>query len=377
MYVTDKILPELPAPSNSKGLVYWLKTNLFNGPINSIFTVFAFYVLYKVLPPAVEWAFIDATYFAESSSECKLENGDRKDGACWAFITNRFDQIMYGFYPESERWRPNLAGILLVLLAIPLFIEKMPKKAWLGAFILVVFPFIAYGLIHGGGLGSFLNLDIVDTGKWGGLMLTLIISLVGILVALPLGTVLALGRRSDMPIVKSLSVVFIEFWRGVPLITVLFMSSVMLPLFFSEGTDFDKLARAMIGIILFQSAYVAEVVRGGLQAIPKGQYEAAVAMGLTYWKSMFLIILPQAMKLVIPGLVNTFIALFKDTTLVLIIGLFDLLAIIENVLGSDTAWLGFHTEGLVFAAFVFWIFCFGLSRYSMALERKLDTGHRN
>jgi len=374
MYVTDKILPELAAPSNSKGIVHWLKVNLFNGPFNTIFTLFAFYVLYKVIPPAIEWAFIDATWFAETSAECKLENGDRKEGACWAFITNRFDQTMYGFYPESERWRPNLAGIMLVLLTIPLFFEKTPKKAWLGGFILVIFPFIAYFLIRGGSFG----LDAVDTGKWGGLMLTLIISLVGILFALFFGTILALGRRSEMPIVKSLSVVFIEFWRGVPLITVLFMSSVMLPLFLPTDMEpLDKLARAMIGIILFQSAYVAEVVRGGLQAIPKGQYEAAAAMGLSYWKSMFLVILPQAMKLVIPGLVNTFIALFKDTTLVLIIGLFDLLAIIENVLGADNAWLGFHTEGLVFAAFVFWFFCFSLSRYSMALERKLDTGHRN
>jgi general L-amino acid transport system permease protein len=208
-------------------------------------------------------------------------------------------------------------------------------------------------------------------------MLTLNISLVGIAAALPLGIIQALGRPSEMPIVKSACVVFIEFWRGVPLISVLFMASVMLPLFLPAGSDFDKLARAMIGIILFQAAYVAEVVRGGLQAIPKGQYEAAVAMGLSYWKSMLLIILPQALKLVIPGLVNTFIALFKDTTLVLIIGLFDLLAIIENVLGSDSSWLGFFTEGLVFAAFVFWIFCFSMSRYSMALERKLDTGHRN
>jgi len=373
MYVTEKMLPELPAPSNSKGIVHWLKVNLFNGPFNTIFTLFAVFVLYKLIPPAVEWAFIDATWFAETSSECKLENGDRKGGACWAFITNRFDQIMYGFYPEAERWRPNIAGIMLVLLTIPLFFERMPKKTWLGGFTLLIFPFIAYVLIRGGSFG----LDVVDTGKWGGLMLTLIISLVGILFALLFGTILALGRRSNMPIVKSLSIIFIEFWRGVPLITVLFMSSVMLPLFLPEGTTFDKLARAMIGIILFQSAYVAEVVRGGLQAIPKGQYEAAAAMGLSYWKSMFLVILPQAMKLVIPGLVNTFIALFKDTTLVLIIGLFDLLAIIENVLGADNAWLGFHTEGLVFAAFVFWLFCFSLSRYSMALERKLDTGHRN
>lgn len=368
MYVTDKILPELPAPSNTKGILHWLKTNLFNGPINIFFSLLALYLIYKTIPPLIQWAFIDATWVADARDQCL---GEEK-GACWAYISNRFDQIMYGFYPAEERWRPNLAGILLVLLTIPLFFEKTPKKVWLGGFILIVFPFIAYVLIHGGWFG----LEVVPTNKWGGLMLTIIISLVGILMALPLGTILALGRRSHMPIVKSLSVVFIEFWRGVPLITVLFMSSVMLPLFLPEGTDFDKLLRAMIGIVLFQSAYVAEVVRGGLQAIPKGQYEAAVAMGLSYWKSMFLVILPQALKLVIPGLVNTFIALFKDTTLVLIIGLFDLLAIIQNVLGADSAWLGFDTEGLVFAAFLFWIFTFSMSRYSMALERKLDTGHK-
>ena len=369
MYITDKILPELPAPSNSKGLVHWMKINLFSSPLNIVMTILGMILVYKIVPPAIQWAFIDATWVAETRDECLGEG----KGACWAYIGNRFGQVMYGFYPPTEYWRPNLAGILLVLLTIPLFIEKTPKKVWLGGFILLVFPFIAYFLIHGGSFG----LSEVGTDKWGGLMLTLIISLVGISAALPLGIILALGRRSEMPIVKSICVIFIEFWRGVPLITVLFMASVMLPLFLPEGSDFDKLARAMIGIILFQAAYVAEVVRGGLQAIPKGQYEAAMAMGLSYWKSMSLVILPQALKLVIPGLVNTFIALFKDTTLVLIIGLFDLLAIIENVLGSDSSWLGFFTEGLVFAAFVFWIFCFSMSRYSMALERKLDTGHKN
>ncbi len=369
MYITDKILPELPAPSNAKGFVHWLKSNLFSSPLNIIMTLLGMILIYKIVPPAIQWAFIDATWVADTREECLGEG----KGACWAYIGNRFGQIMYGFYPPAEYWRPNLAGILLIALTIPLFIEKMPKKAWLGGFILLVFPFIAYFLIHGGSFG----LEEVGTNKWGGLMLTLIISLVGIAAALPLGIILALGRRSNMPIVKSICVIFIEFWRGVPLITVLFMASVMLPLFLPEGSDFDKLARAMIGIILFQAAYVAEVVRGGLQAIPKGQYEASVAMGLSYWKSMGLIILPQALKLVIPGLVNTFIALFKDTTLVLIIGLFDILAIIENVLGSDSSWLGFFTEGLVFAAFVFWIFCFSMSRYSMALERKLDTGHKH
>jgi len=369
MYVTDKILPELPAPSNSKGPMHWMKEKLFSGPVNTILTLLGLYLIYKIVPPVVEWAFIDATWTADVRDECR---GDGK-GACWAYVSNRFDQTMYGFYPAAERWRPNLAGILLLVLTIPLFFEKMPKKAWLGGFILVIFPIIAYFLIRGGSFG----LVPVDTNKWGGLMLTLIISLAGIVTALPLGTVLALGRRSTMPIVKSMSIIFIEFWRGVPLITVLFMSSVMLPLFLPAGTDFDKLARAMIGITLFQAAYVAEVVRGGLQAIPKGQYEAAAAMGLSYWKSMLLVVLPQALKLVIPGLVNTFIALFKDTTLVLIIGLFDILAIVDKVLSADSAWQGFHAEGLVFAALVFWVFCFSMSRYSISLERKLDTGHRN
>ena len=215
---------------------------------------------------------------------------------------------------------------------------------------------------------------MVETSKWGGLSLTLILSGVGIVASLPIGIVLALGRRSQMPIVRAACVVFIEFWRGVPLITVLFMSSVMLPLFLPEGTSFDKLLRAMIGIVLFESAYMAEVVRGGLAAIPKGQYEAAKALGLNYWKSMGLIILPQALKLVIPGIVNTFIALFKDTTLVLIIGLFDLLTTVEAGF-KDSNWLGYAVEGYAFAALVYWIFCFGMSRYSQNLERKLQTGH--
>ena len=207
-------------------------------------------------------------------------------------------------------------------------------------------------------------------------MLTLLMGIVGVLAALPIGILLALGRRSEMPIIRSLSIVFIEFWRAVPLITVLFMASVMLPLFFSSEVTMDKLLRAMIGIILFESAYVAEVVRGGLQAIPKGQYEAAESLGLSYWKSMSLIIMPQALKITIPSLVNTFIELFKDTSLVTIIGLFDLLAVAKAGL-SDPAWLGFSTEAYIFIALVFWVFCFGMSRYSMYLENFLHTGHKH
>jgi general L-amino acid transport system permease protein len=219
----------------------------------------------------------------------------------------------------------------------------------------------------------FLGLERVETRQWGGLTLTLIIASVGIAGALPWGILLALGRRSKMPIVRVLSVIFIEFWRGVPLITVLFMSSVMLPLFMAEGTTIDKLIRALVGVILFQSAYVAEVVRGGLQALPKGQYEAAESLALGYWKTQGLVILPQALKLVIPGLVNTIIALFKDTSLVIIIGLFDLFSSVQQAT-VDPVWLGMSTEGYVFAALIYWIFCFSMSRYSQHLEKRFNTG---
>ncbi|ENB2694362.1 amino acid ABC transporter permease, partial [Escherichia coli] len=233
----------------------------------------------------------------------------------------------------------------------------------------VIYPLIVWWLMYGG----FFALERVETRQWGGLTLTLIIASVGIAGALPWGILLALGRRSHMPIVRILSVIFIEFWRGVPLITVLFMSSVMLPLFMAEGTSIDKLIRALVGVILFQSAYVAEVVRGGLQALPKGQYEAAESLALGYWKTQGLVILPQALKLVIPGLVNTIIALFKDTSLVIIIGLFDLFSSVQQAT-VDPAWLGMSTEGYVFAALIYWIFCFSMSRYSQHLEKRFNTG---
>lgn len=357
--------PDLPPPTLSVGALGWLRNNLFASPLHSALSLFAIYLIYLTVPPIISWVFLESTWSGDSREACAGGTG-----ACWVFVKVRMNQFMYGFFPESEYWRINLAFVLLILMAIPLFIKQFPYKGKLAIFILVFYPIITFQLFSGGNFG----LTHVETSKWGGLSLTLILAGVGIVASLPLGIVLALGRRSKMPIVKSVCVVFIEFWRGVPLITVLFMSSVMLPLFLPEGTNFDKLLRAMIGIALFQSAYMAEVVRGGLAAIPKGQYEAAEALGLSYWKSMSLIILPQALKLVIPGIVNTFIALFKDTTLVLIIGLFDLLAIIQQAF-ADPDWLGFSIEGYVFAASVFWIFCFGMSRYSQALEKKLHTGH--
>ena len=357
--------PDLPPPRMSVGVVGWLKANLFSSWFNTLLTLFAIYLIWLIVPPLIQWALIDATWSGSTRADCT------SGGACWVFIQQRFGQFMYGFYPSELRWRVDATLWLAIVGAAPLFVPQMPRKALYGLAFLVIYPIIAWCLLHGGVFG----LSVVPTSRWGGLMLTLVIAYVGITGALPLGIMLALGRRSNLPAIKVICVTFIEFWRGVPLITVLFMSSVMLPLFLPEGMSFDKLLRALIGVILFQSAYIAEVVRGGLQAIPKGQYEAAAAMGLGYWRMMGLVILPQALKLVIPGIVNTFISLFKDTSLVIIIGLFDLLNSIKQAT-TDPAWLGMATEGYVFAALVFWIFCFGMSRYSMRLERKLDTGHK-
>ena len=363
----DKFSSEnLLYPRQSVGIFAWLRKNLFSSYVNGLMTVFILWLLWLFVPPFLDWALFSAHWAGDGRTACE------GDGACWVFVASRIDQFLYGFYPEASYWRPNLAGVILLALLIPLFFKAFPWKRWLGLFTLLVYPFIAYALIYGGWFG----LDVVETSQWGGLMLTLILASVGIVASLPLGILLALGRRSKMPLFRSVCIVYIEFWRGVPLITVLFMASVMLPLFFPEGTDFDKLLRALVGITLFQAAYMAEVIRGGLQAIPKGQYEAAAALGLNYPKSMCFIILPQALKLVIPGIVNTFIALFKDTTLVLIIGLLDLLAIIQLAL-TGSSWLGYDIEGYLFAGAVFWIFCFAMSRYSIALEAKLETGHRN
>ncbi|PSJ45733.1 amino acid ABC transporter permease [Zobellella endophytica] len=361
----DTLIPARDAPVASSGLLGWLRANLFSGPVNTLVTLVGAYALYLLLVPLLDWALVNADWLGDDRSACV------SGGACWVFVTNRLQQFTYGFYPGDELWRINLTFALFVAQLLWLALPKLPGKMWLAAFTVLLFPFVAYALLYGGWFG----LTLVPTHQWGGLTLTLILAVVGITAALPIGTLLALGRRSHMPIVRSLSVVFIEFWRGVPLITVLFMSSVMLPLFVPQELTLDKLLRAMIGIIFFQSAYIAEVVRGGLQAIPKGQYEAAEALGLGYWKMMGLIVLPQAMKLMIPGIVNTFIALFKDTSLVLIIGLFDLLAIVQAGL-SDPNWLGYSTEGYVFAGLVFWVFCFGMSKYSQYLEHKLYTGHK-
>jgi general L-amino acid transport system permease protein len=356
----------LRPPRASLGPLGWLRGNLFSSPLNSALTLLALYLLVSWLPPLIRWAFIDADWVGTSREDC--DSG----GACWVFVGTRLNQFVYGFYPQSEQWRVNLGLGLLALLLAPLLFERFRHKLPLGIAVVFGYPAVAYVLFYGGLFG----LPVVDTYQWGGLMLTLVLAVAGIVLSLPFGILLALGRRSRMPVIKAACVTYIELWRGVPLITVLFMASVMLPLFFPEGVSLDKLLRAMIGIVLFQSAYMAEVVRGGLQAIPKGQYEAAEALGLGYWQTTGLIIMPQALRLVIPGIVNTFIALFKDTTLVLIIGLFDLLGIVQQAF-ADPNWLGYSVEGYLFAGLVYWVFCFGMSRYSQALEAKLHRQRRD
>lgn len=367
-FVRTQESPRMAPPVATGGVAGWLKENLFATPRDTILTILTFLFLLWIVPPIIDWAFISAVWTGESREACIAPG----TGACWAFVEAKFGQFIYGRYPVDERWRVNLSGLLLIAGLVPIAIPSVPYKRENALYLLVVFPILAFILLTGQ-----LGLEPVETALWGGLLVTLVVAIVGIVVSFPLGILLALGRRSQMPIVKMFSVIFIEFWRGVPLITVLFMSSVMLPLFLPDGVTFDKLLRALIGVALFSSAYMAEVIRGGLQAIPKGQYEAANAMALTFWQGTRLVIMPQALKLVIPGIVNTFIGLFKDTSLVLIIGLFDLLGIVQQNM-NDQNWISPATPatGFVFAAFVFFIFCFGMSRYSAYMERRLDTGHK-
>lgn len=369
VFVRRQMAPQEPPPVPTSGPVVWLRKNLFATPGDALLTAFGFILLAAAVPALVDWLLLSAVWQGADRTACAAEGA----GACWAFVKAKFAQFVYGRYPLAERWRVDLVFLMLAAGIMPMAVPSVPYKRLNALFLFAVFPVVGFVLLTGGVFG----LREVETALWGGLLVTLVVSYVGIVASLPLGILLALGRRSELPFVRYASVAFIELWRGVPLITVLFMASVMLPLFLPAGVNFNKLLRALIGVALFASAYMAEVVRGGLQAIPKGQYEAARALGLGYWQMMRLIILPQALKLVIPGIVNTFIGLFKDTSLVYIIGLFDLLGIVR-VNFSDPNWASAQTPatGLVFAAAVFWIFCFGMSRYSQSMERRLDTGRK-
>jgi general L-amino acid transport system permease protein len=360
------------------GAIGWLRHNLFSSWTNTLLTVLALYLLYLIIPPFLSWAVIDATWvvppLAPGAEDHPPQFADCRAnaGACWIFIEARLPQFIYGFYPAPERWRIDIVFVALAVSIFGLLSDRVQpnQKKYLAIFFFVIFPVLAFWLLYGG-----LGLEVVETRLWGGFMLTLILSGIGIIFSLPLGVLLALGRRSELPVVHMLCVVLIEFVRGVPLLTILFMANVMLPFFLPPGIEFNVLLRVLLGVTIFAAAYMAEVVRGGLQALPKGQYEGAMAMGLGYWQMMRLIILPQALRVAIPGIVNNFISLAQDTTLVAIVGLYDFLNIVRA--GSrDTNWLGTEIEGYAFCALVYWVFCFAMSRYSMYLERKLHTGHK-
>ncbi len=362
-------LPDLPPPASEVGLLGWLRKNLFSSWPNALLTVVGLYLLYVIVPPVLEWAFINAHWQAgTNNAECSRT--DIPAGACWTMIRARFGILMYGFYPSDERWRVDLTFLLQCVAIAGLLIEWIPYKKYWAIFLFGIYPFLALFLLLGG-----IGIPLVETSQWGGLMLNLVLATTGIVASLPIGILLALGRRSKLPIIRLLSVAFIEFVRGVPLITVLFMASVVFPLFMPEGVNFNKLLRVVVGIALFSAAYLAEVIRGGLQAIPKGQYEGAMALGLNYWKMNALIVLPQALRISIPGIVNSFIGLFMDTTLVVIVGQIELLGMAQSS-ARDPNWLGTINTALAFVSAVFFIFCFGMSRYSQYLERKLYTGHK-
>ena len=361
--------PDLPPPRRTTGVAGWMYKNLFSSPLNVALTAVGVFVLYSILPPMLEWAFLKSIWTAESRVDCWDKMEVPEEAACWAFIKGRLNIFIYGFYPEAERWRVNLSFVLLIFAVLPILYDGLPQRMrWF--WYVAAFPFLAGWLLVGG-----FGLTPVETDQFGGFMLTLIIGVTGISFSLPIGVVLALGRTSDLPALRILCVLFIEFIRGVPLIALLFVASTMLNYFLPPGTTFDLLMRVLIMVTLFSAAYIAEVVRGGLQGIPKGQVEAADSLGLSYWKAQRLIVLPQALKISIPGIVNTFIGLYKDTTLVLIIGMLDPLGI-GNASLADAVWAGLAREVYLFIAVFFFLCCFGMSRYSLYLERKLHTGHK-
>lgn len=361
VYTYDSSLDEMKPPVTSTGVLGWMRSNLFNGWFNSLLTVLVVALLFKTVPPFIRWALIDS-YWLPSGVGC-----NQGSGACWSVVTANLRFIVFGFYPHDLQWRPLLAMFILVSLLFYSRNRDHWKKAlgWAWLVGLAVMGLLLYGGLFG--------MPVVESTQWGGLPLTLLLSVFGLTAAYPLGVVLALGRQSRMPVVKSLCIVYIEMIRGVPLISLLFMSSVVFPLFLPEGVTVNKILRAQVAIILFTAAYIAEVVRGGLQAIPKGQYEAADSLGLNYMQTMRLIILPQALKIVIPPSVSILISAFKDTSLVVIIALYDLLKTTKSIL-SDPKWMGFSAEAYIFLAIVYFLCCFFMSNYSRRLEKELDTG---
>jgi general L-amino acid transport system permease protein len=373
-YVSAVPAPFMPPPPANLGLIGWIRANLFPSIGSGILTVLIALLLIWIIPPLVDFLVVDAVWTGSDREACLPSPARPEVGACWAYIGDRFAYIVYGSYPIAGRWRVDMFFAMLAFGTAWLLWLEAPRRDLGSIYFFAVLPVASFVLLRG--FAPF-GLAIVDTALWGGMMVTVVVAAVGIVVSLPIGIVLALGRRSRLPAVRLLSTLFIEFVRGVPLITVLFMASVMLPLFVPDTWSPDKLMRALVGVALFSSAYMAEVVRAGLQAMPKGQYEAAHALGLSYWQSLRLIILPQALKVTIPNIVNSYIALFKDTTLVFFVGIFDFLKTIE-VARADPKWATPVTSatGYIFAAFVYFVCCYAMSRYASGIEKRFAAGEK-
>jgi general L-amino acid transport system permease protein len=350
-----------PAPVRTEGFVPWIRSNLFGDLRSSAVTLVIIALAAYVLPDLVKWAVLNAVVVTNAET-CQAARGT---GACWGVVVEKFRLIIFGRYPYEAQWRPEVATILLVALLIVSCIRAF-WKPWLAALWVAVVP--AFFVLMGGG---WFGLEPVTTDQWGGLPLTIMLATFGIVLAYPISIVVALGRRSDLPAIRSLCIIYIELIRGVPLISVLFMASFLFPLFMPVGKSPDVLLRVLVGITLFSAAYLAEVVRGGLQAIPKGQIEAAQSLGLSYWQTQRKIVLPQALAMVVPGIMNSFIAIFKDTSLVTIVSLYELTGALGLALNSDADWRPFKIEGYLFITLVYFVFCFAMSRYSLWIEGQL------
>jgi len=374
LYVRRSPADRLPPPAARAGALGWLRTNLFSSPANIVLTLVCVLFIVWAVPPLLRFFLIDAVWSGTDPDACLASPGQPQPGACWAFVRVWYSYFVYGFYPIGQRWRVDLFFLALAFGVVWLLRLLAPRRDIGALYFFVVLPVLSFVLLHG---APWIGLRVVPTALWGGILVTVVVATIGMVASLPLGILLALARRSEMPVVKLFAVIFIEFVRGVPLITVLFMASVMLPLFVPEHLAPDKLVRALIGVALFASAYMAEVVRGGLIAVPRGQYEAARALGLSYWRMTGLVILPQALRVTLPNIVNTFIGLFKDTTLVFIVGIFDFLRTIEAA-RADPKWAAPTTTvtGYVFAALFYFVCCYGMSRYARNVEARLTRSDR-
>lgn len=373
-FVRGAMLDSKPPPAAMRGAVGWLRENLLSTPFNIALTIIIALLFAWIIPDLIRFLLIDAVWTGADREACMESVQHRAIGACWPFVWERWPYFVYGSYPGPERWRVDAFFVMLAIGVVWLLWLHAPRRDIGAVYFFIVLPISAFILLTG---WRAIGLEPVDTVLWGGILVTIVVAWVGIVVSLPIGILLALGRRSNMPAVRLFSITFIEFVRGVPLVTVLFMASVMLPLFVPEQYSPDKLLRALVGIALFASAYMAEVVRAGLQAIPKGQFEGAMAVGLNYPQRMRLIILPQALKITIPNIVNTYIGLFKDTTLVFIVGIFDFLHTVE-VSRIDPKWATpvTSTTGYAVAAIFYLIFCYAMSRYARATEARLALSDR-